>query len=716
MSVNKDHAYIEELERKYELLTSIVNAIPEPIIAKDYAGNFVFANKALADLYGTEPDKMVGYDDAHFTGNQEQADFFRENVQAVMQKMQTEVVQEDSFDVESGEVRHFQSIKVPFLSRDNERFITVYAKDITQVTRLKQAAEENEKRLAYALEISGEGLWDWSVQTGEVLHNSTWQELTGIELSEQSFAEFTSLIHAEDRDHVIQSLEKMLHEGGAYDVAFRMRRGEGDYFWAWDRGRVVELDQEGQALRVVGAMRDIDEIVNYQSQVQSLAHMDYLTGLPNRSRLEYLLNEAVQEADKCSGCLEVFFIDLDNFKYINDQHGHQVGDDFLKIAAQRIQQALGEEAVLTRFGGDEFVAFRLSGLVDITAAIYESQQWAEHIHSALSGEVICMHPATGAELCFQLRASIGIAVRESSEQSAEELLRCADLALYRAKNQGRNTSVVFDPAMQQELDCFVSLEADLRQAIRDNEFAVYVQPKVNQNQDWIGGELLLRWRRKDGTIEHPSAFLKIAEESHHIFAIGNWMLEQACTYLQAWQSKPCMQDLSLSVNFSAQQVQQENYAQNVISMVKQAGIDPQKLIIEITETVVMVNLTQAIKQLELLRDFGIRISIDDFGTGYSSLSYLKRLPVDELKIDRAFIRDLFTDESDAMLVKTIVNLSENFKLSVVAEGVETREQEQMLQDFGCRCFQGYLYAKPMSIEKFEQHMSLKATFLRIAHG
>lgn len=560
-------------------------------------------------------------------------------------------------------------------------------------------------RWALAQKLSGDYLWDWDLTRNQITHNQTWAWLDSSIAkgsNTRSHSTFLALIHPEDRGDVEDALNQLIAGTSSYDKIFRLCPPDIEPVWVWDRGIVAEYDAQNQPTRIVGAMREVSDIIAYQTEVERLAYFDSLTKLPNRDRLEDRLQQAIKHFQVSGEYVAVLFLDLDKFKYVNDTHGHHLGDSLLVEVASRVSQLMGPEDTLARFAGDEFVAVVMTGLTDKVAALHYAEIQAEKIHRATQLPMSFQQPQLATQVQFTVTTSIGIALCESADQSVDELLRLADLALYRAKEKGRNCNVIFNPDMQSELERFVEIENALKHALANDEFVAFFQPKVNVNGKVNGAEMLVRWHKPNGEIVPPSEFLQIAEETSLIMQIGCWMLRQALEQLQSWQTQPAFKDLTLAVNISAKQLQLRHFGNTVLSMIQAAKIAPEKLTIEITETVVMTNIDMAIEQLSLLREFGVNVAIDDFGTGYSSLGYLKRLPVNKLKIDRSFVNDVLHNQNDAMLIKTIINIGENFNLSVVAEGVESSEQLAKLSEFGCQHFQGFYFSRPVGLVEFEQ--------------
>ena len=702
--VNK-HALIEELNlerQQNKLLVDIINAIPDPIVAKDWSGNFIFANNACAELYNTEPNLMIGHDDGYFTGNQEQNDFFRDNIQSIMTKFQSEMVYENSTDAKTGEVRNYISHKIPFKDIKGNLNIAVIAKDITEITSLKNQAEFNEKRLNYVLDATHEGIWDWNIATGEVFHNEYWNVLAGIEESDFSFKEFQSLIHPDDLPSVKKNLELALKHGEPYQITFRINRPDGKSIWVKDRGGVVEKNELNEPSRMVGSIHEVTNEVNQNKQIQQLAFYDPLTGLANRRLLEELLLERINRHLSEAAYGALLFLDVDHFKILNDTHGHYMGDNLLIAIAKRLKALLGQGDFVSRFGGDEFVIVLNNLSNDQSSATKHANKIAENIKHKLSQTFSLKNKHVDISFEYEVAVSIGIVMFPTYSESVERLLQLADLALYKAKATGRDCIVLFEDHMQEELKRVTLIQKKLKDAISQDKLSLYYQGKYNKDLQLIGVEALVRWIDKDGNVTFPDQFTELAEDSNLIIPMGLKLLEQACNQLTKWSKLSAFKDLSIAVNVSAKQVWHKDFIQSFTTIIEQHCSNPSLLTIEITESIMVSDMNETIKKLVALKKLGVKISLDDFGTGYSSMSYLKQLPVDEIKIDASFVRDIVTDPSDLMMVKAILDLGTNFKVGVVAEGVETKAQLLKLQAMNMHSYQGYLLCKPLPIDEFEK--------------
>nr|WP_321444130.1 EAL domain-containing protein [uncultured Cohaesibacter sp.] len=461
------------------------------------------------------------------------------------------------------------------------------------------------------------------------------------------------------------------------------------------------LDETGTTTHHILTFYDLSVQKRAEERVRQLAFFDQLTGLPNRSLLIDRLQNALKVNAKKGTFSAIMFLDLDNFKSLNDTLGHDAGDELLMAAAQRLQASVGAEQTVARFGGDEFVIL-MPSLAGETAS-----------EAALDAEIFSFSVLDAFEQSFQLcgiehrcTTSIGIATFGPDDSSYEEILKHADIAMYQAKKDGRNIVRFFDPELQEDLADRMKLEQDLHLAINNEDLKLFYQPQISSKGAVTGAEALVRWPHPELGFVPPSVFIPIAESCGLITRLGNWILETACDQLAAWQDHPAMEALTLSVNVSAIQLHRFDFVDGVLGALERSGAPARKLKLEITESLLVDKAEEVIGKMELLRKRGVCFSLDDFGTGYSSLFYLKKLPLDQLKIDQSFVQALPHEPNDVAIAKTIVALSQTLELSVIAEGVENEQQRDFLQSIGCNEFQGYLFARPMPQEQYEDFVRL----------
>jgi diguanylate cyclase (GGDEF)-like protein len=480
--------------------------------------------------------------------------------------------------------------------------------------------------------------------------------------------------------------------------------------WLTEQLKVVEKEYEhfissGRWLRIdqrktsegglVGVYSDITTAKVTSDKINNLAFYDHLTELPNRRLLLDRLNQSLAASARNGQYGALLFFDLDNFKTINDTLGHEAGDLLLQHIATRLTDGVRKSDIVSRFGGDEFVLLLGDLSPQAIKAAAQTQHIAENILLSLN------QPYQLNTHTYHSTASIGATVFSGDKEAAEELLKQADTAMYESKAAGRNTLTFFDPAMQQAIIARVAMEKELGNAIKENQFQIYYQIQVDSAGQALGAEALIRWLHPERGIISPFDFIPLAEETGLIIPIGQWVLDTGCAQLKAWQSNPRTQDLILAVNVSAKQLNQKNFVQQVKATVQYHDINPARLKLELTESMLVVDINSIIIKMDVLNKIGIKFSLDDFGTGYSSLQYLKKLPITQLKIDKSFVRDLIEDPSDRLIVRTIITMAHSLEIQVIAEGVETVEQRDYLLNNGCIYYQGYLFSKPVPIEEFE---------------
>ncbi len=462
-------------------------------------------------------------------------------------------------------------------------------------------------------------------------------------------------------------------------------------------------DEARRLTHWVAVGRDITERKTAEEKIQYLAFYDPLTQLPNRQHLLDRLQVAMGE--NVAGGVHggaLMFIDLDNFKVLNDTLGHQKGDMLLQQVGRRLRNCVAKGDLVARLGGDEFVVLLENKAEKPLDPLTAAKAVSQRILSAL-GEPYVLPGYLHHSTC-----SIGVTLFGQGASNVSELLKQADLAMYQAKSAGRNAVRFFDPEMQAVATANAALAADLRQAWRENRLRVEYQPQVGTDGRMKGAEALLRWEHPERGPVEPAQFIPTAEETSLIIPIGRWVLEAACQQLKAWQARPERRHLSISVNVSVRQFRHPDFVDEVMSCVRASGIEPSKLTLELTESLLADGIEVTIAKMGNLKDMGVGLSLDDFGIGYSSLSYLKRLPLDQLKIDREFVKDILDDANDAAIAGTIIGLARSLGLEVVAEGVETEEQRVFLARMGCVQYQGYLYCRPLGIEQLEVFMDAKA--------
>ncbi len=459
-------------------------------------------------------------------------------------------------------------------------------------------------------------------------------------------------------------------------------------------------NEEGIVTNYVGTLIDITLSKQAEKEIQDLAYYDPLTQLPNRRLMMDRILHTMAASARSGHEVAFLFLDLDHFKDLNDTLGHDMGDILLQQVAERLTACIREGDTVSRFGGDEFVVL-LEGLsTQSTEAAEQVEDIANKILSSIN------LPYQLASHHYTCSTSIGITLLKGHQTDVEELLKQADIALYQAKDDGRNALRFFDPQMQASITARAELENEINQAIEQQQFQLYYQIQMDSSQCPLGAEVLIRWIHPVRGLISPVDFIPVAEQNGTILAIGQWILDSACAQLKIWQQDALTRELTLSVNVSAKQFHQADFIAQVTMTVKQHTINPARLKLELTESLLLNDIEETIAKMKALAEIGIQFSLDDFGTGYSSLQYLNQLPLYQLKIDKSFIDDLVIDSNDQAIVRTVIAMAHSLGLSVIAEGVETQEQQQRLLIEGCKHYQGYLFGKPMPIVEFDKLLNI----------
>jgi diguanylate cyclase (GGDEF)-like protein/PAS domain S-box-containing protein len=523
----------------------------------------------------------------------------------------------------------------------------------------------------------------------------------------QAFADCTGYTPEEAVGKTPRLLKSGRQDAGFYRTLWktllRTGRWQGEI---WDRRKNGEVyptfltitsvkDNNGVITHYVGSFIDITDRKMAEEKIQHLAFYDPLTGLPNRRLLFDRLQQAMASSARVGKAGALLFIDLDNFKNLNDTLGHLIGDILLLQVAQRLSSCVREGDTVARLGGDEFVVM----LVDLSGQPFEAAAQTE----AISEKILAsLSKAYRLEIHDHLStASIGATLFSNHHSSVDELMKQADIAMYQAKKAGRNALRFFDPQMQVNISARVKLEDELHKALEKQEFLLYYQPQVDSSLRSFGAEALIRWIHPERGLVPPMEFIPLAEETGLILPIGQWVLETACAQIKEWQQHALTRDLVLSVNVSVKQFRQADFMAHVQAAVQHHKINPTLLKLELTESMLLENIEDSIAVMNALNKIGVRFSMDDFGTGYSSLQYLRQLPLDELKIPMNFIQGIATNINDESIVRTIIAMAQSMKMDFIAEGVETEEQRQLLLKIGCTRHQGFLFSKPLPIRQFE---------------
>jgi diguanylate cyclase (GGDEF)-like protein/PAS domain S-box-containing protein len=575
--------------------------------------------------------------------------------------------------------------------KDSKAVISHFIGTYTDITEIKKA--EADLRVAAVAFESNQAMMITDSNNTILRINRTFTEITGYALQDvigKNPRIFKSGTHDVE---FYRSMWHSINTTGVWNGEIWDKRKNGELYPKWMTISAVK-DGSGKVTHYIGSHFDISERKKSEEIINSLAFFDQLTGLPNRTLLIDRLKQTMAASARTGHHCALLFIDLDNFKSLNDTLGHDMGDLLLKQVAQRLSQCGREGDTVARLGGDEFVVV-LANLGECLAdAALATETVAQKFLDALYQSYLLR------DVSHRSTASIGATVFLGQEISVDELMKQADLAMYRSKDNGRNALHFFDSSMELAVKKRVALEADLRHAVLTGQFLLHYQAQITHDGHVIGAEVLLRWQHPVHGMVSPAEFIPLAEETGLILPIGLWVLKKACDQLAQWAQEPDLAHLSIAVNVSVHQFNDFHFVRDVLALLSASKANPQQLKLELTESLMAGKMQDIIRKMNLLKEQGMKFSLDDFGTGYSSLSYLNRLPLDQLKIDQSFVRDVLTDRNDAVIARSIVALGQSLGLNVIAEGVETQEQRAFLAQSGCLVYQGYLFSRPVPVKDF----------------
>ncbi|MFA6014371.1 MAG: PAS domain S-box protein [Gallionellaceae bacterium] len=806
----------KKLRQQKQFSDDIIESLPGIFYMLNSKMQFVRANRQFIKVSGYSKDEL---------DNKTALDFFEGNDRnLIAQKIQKVFEIGDAWAEADFIIRSGQKIPHYFTGHrtniDNQYYLIGLGIDITERKVAEQALRESEERWHFAIDGSGDGVWDWNLETGRIVFSERYLEMLGYagNVNWDCLDDWKSQVAAEEMQQAMVMLEAYLDgKVPTYGTEYRMQRADGGWAWILARGKVVSRAADGRPLRLIGTHTDITErkqseealqvaavafethdaimitdaraniirvnqafidITGYspeevlghnprimssgrqdkafyiemwqqllhtsswageiwdkrkngqiypkwltitavkneryeathyvaifsditarkqaEDEIRNLAFYDSLTRLPNRRLFLDRFRAALTISTRRNDYGAVLFIDLDRFKTLNDTLGHDYGDLLLIEVAARIKSCVREMDTVARLGGDEFVVLIEGINEDQDETSRKVGLIAESIRETLA------HPYQLKSHEHHSSPSIGISLYRGNENSVDELLQQADMAMYQAKNSGRNAVRFFDPVLQHNVASRAALENDLHHAIAHDQLQLHYQVQVDSEHRPLGAEALLRWFHPERGLVMPGEFIPIAEESSLILDIGHWVLDQACGQLALWAGDERMRDLTLAVNVSSRQFAQPGFVLQVADAMRSHRIVPSSLKLELTESMVLHDLKSTIDKMHALKRLGVKLSMDDFGTGYSSLSYLRDLPLDQIKIDQSFIQNITRDGNDALLVQAIIDLGGNFRMNVIAEGVETEAQLTFLKHHDCMNYQGFLFSKPVPIEEFEK--------------
>ncbi len=685
------------VKNRLDFIEKITSRVPGVVyqfrMRADRTSHFPFATGAMRDLFGLNPTEVT--EDATPAFMKVHPDDLLATQRDVVESAINLTPWRSEFRVSlpDGEQRWLFGDSLPERQDDGSVIWYGYISDITARKNEQSALYESEMRFRSLTELSSDWYWeqdenfrftridgsifrDGGLPSESVLGKTRWGA-NSYGLTEDQWAEHRRALEAHETFH---------------NFELRHIDAKGRVLWASISGLPI-FDSRGVFKGYRGIGRDISEQKHNEDEGQRLAFYDTLTGLPNRRLLLNRLAQALVTSARSHQQGALLFIDLDNFKDLNDTLGHDVGDLLLEKVANRLVTCIRQGDTVARFGGDEFVVMLENLSADLQGAVAQVTVVGEKILAAMN-----MPFELTGKLHYST-PSVGIAMFSGQTQGVDELLKRADLAMYQAKSAGRNTFRFFDPDMQAAVALRSALEVDLRQGLERDELRLFYQPVVDETGHIQGVEALVRWQHPVRGMVSPADFIPVAEQTGLILPLGQWVLRVACEQLVSWSHSAQTFDLTMAVNISARQFRQPEFVAQTLAVLEQTGASAHLLKLELTESLLLNDVQDAIKKMDELRAVGVRFSLDDFGTGYSSLSYLKRLPLDQLKIDQSFVRDILTDPNDAAIAKTVVALAHSLGLSVVAEGVETEGQRDFLVTHGCHAFQGYLFGRPVPVEQ-----------------
>jgi diguanylate cyclase (GGDEF)-like protein/PAS domain S-box-containing protein len=691
---------VEALRDSEARLSLAIEAGRMAVWVYDLQTNTLQGSPELNRFYGLPADAQPTIDEF-------QSRYYGEDQQRVTNAYRNAAEQNARFfEVEYRCIQPDQSVRWLLLRAENEvdtagkpsRVVGVVL-DITDRRKTEDTLVQSEarlriseERLALALDSGNDGLWDWNVTTGHVWYSGRWQTMLGYEPGEieDDIRTWERLIHSDDIRQAKALLTDHFEGRSAFYLSeHRLRNKSGTYTWVLGRGRVVARDEKGMPLRIVGTSIDITERKESEQRIAYMARHDALTGLSNRSVFHEHLHQRISEVRRGQGQAALLCLDLDRFKTVNDTLGHPAGDELLCQIANRLSATVREGDVVLRLGGDEF-------------AVIVSHLDHAHQASALAQRVIDAvgQPLDLGGVLVTVGVSIGIALAPVNGEAPEVLFKNADLALYRAKAEARNGYRFYEAGMDAVIENRMQLELEMREAVMCGGFALHYQPVLClADHKIVGFEALMRWPHATRGMIAPDAFIPLAEETGLIIPLGSWALQEACREAVSWP-----EHLRVAVNVSAVQFQRPGLEESVMSALAASGLAPHRLMLEITESVLVQDAEAVIACLHRLKGFGVLIALDDFGTGYSSLSYLRRFPFDKIKIDRSFIREI-SDPGAAAIVRAVVGIATQLGATVTAEGVETNTQLEQVCQEGCTDVQGYLISRPIPAEQTARFIS-----------
>ncbi|MBE0488938.1 MAG: EAL domain-containing protein [Halomonas sp.] len=676
-----------EVQSREARLEALVGSMQDLIFVFDGEGRFDYVHAGDPDLLLAPSASLQG---RHY--REVLPDRVADQLEAELERMaQTGRPTAYDYTLEiQGEPRNFNTLLSPLIDHDHTQAgALAVVRDVTE-----ERATEAQLRIAATAFETHLGMLITDGDSRILKVNDTFTRITGYSEAEVVGRNPRLLSSGLHDDAFYRRLWRSVLRTDSWQGEVWNRRKNGEVFPEWLTLSAVR-NAAGKTTHFVATFSDLTERKAAEKEIHQLAFFDPLTGLPNRRLMLDRLEVALKDSYRSGQFGALLFLDLDHFKQVNDTLGHHAGDQLLQEVAHRLEGVLRDTDTVARLGGDEFAVL----LHDLGTELEEVAVIAERVANKLLA--VMQAPLRLGEERLVVSISIGLTLYRDHETTLDEILQQADMALFQAKAAGRNALAFFDPGMQVRLQARARLETDLRQALPNDELRLHYQAQVDERGAVIGVEALLRWQHPVRGLVSPGEFIPLAEENRLIVPIGHWVLETACRQLAAWALDPARAALSLSVNVSPRQFREPDFVERVLETLEATGAPASRLKLEVTESLLLEARDEARLRMLELRERGVRFALDDFGTGYSSLAYLKRLPLDQLKIDQSFVRDLLEDEASEAIVASILALAESLQLEVVAEGVETESQRDWLVAHGCRVLQGYLFGRPVPVEALE---------------
>ncbi len=709
--IRERKAVLRALKDSQENMQNLLNSMAEGMYGVDNGGICTFVNPAFLNMLGYDhSDEVIGKpihrlvhhsypDGSPYPGRECR-------MYLAYQARQKIHVDDEVFWRKNGQPVPVEYWSHPIIKNNHVIGSVVTFLDITERKRAEESLRESEEYARTALEelnyqkfaLDQHSIVAITDINGTITYvNQKFCDISGYSQTELLGENHRILSSGYHSKEFFRDMYQTIASGSVWRGEICNRHKNGELYWLITT-IVPYLNEHGKPTQYISMRTDITQRKAAESRVHQLAFYDALTNLPNRRLLLDRLRQAIVVSERTQQYGAVLFLDLDRFKTLNDSQGHDIGDLLLTEVATRLQHSVREEDIVSRLGGDEFVVVMENlGDHDHQAASH-AENIAENIRRALNRAYRLK------DLVHHTTPSIGITLFLGQQHSMEDLLKHADIAMYQSKMAGRNTIRFYEPAMQTALNQRITLERELRQALARQQFELYYQVQIDDQYRPFGAEVLIRWYHPKRGMISPGEFVPILEETELIIPIGLWILRSACTQISYWQNDPLTRHLELSVNISAKQFRQADFVPQLQAILQETGVHPDKLKLELTESMVLDHVDEAIAKMHALRAIGVRFSMDDFGTGYSSLQYLKLLPLNQIKIDQSFVRDISTDPNDAAIVQAIIAIAKALQLDVIAEGVETLQQQALLKQYGCHTFQGHLYGHAMPLYEFEARL------------